>query len=214
MTRIDLLASLCNGSEVVCDVGCDHAYVLVKALLEYNCKRGIAADINVGPLSAAKENIVAKHLEDRIEIILSDGFKSVDIPFDVAVVAGMGGNLIKMILEDSLSKIKDKKLILEPNNDQAVVRRFLMNNGFSISDEYAVSENGKYYEVIVAIPGSASYTDVEIKHGPVLIKKKPEAFIAFYNRKIALLNKVINSTTDETTKRIKQEEIDEIQSII
>lgn len=214
MERITLLASLCEGSECVCDVGCDHAYVLTKALLDFNCKRGIASDINVGPLSAAKENIKAKGLEDRIDIVLSDGFKEINIPFDTAVVAGMGGNLIKDILSESLSKIKGKKLILEANNDQPVVRKFLMDNGFMISDEFAINENGKYYEIIVALPGNISYTETELKFGPVLLKKKPEAFISFYNRKIGLLMTVINSTMDQFKKMQKQKEINDIMAAI
>ena len=214
MERITLLASLCKDSECVCDVGCDHAYVLTKALLDFGCKRGIASDINVGPLSAAKENIKAKGLEDRIDIVLSDGFKEINLPFDTAVVAGMGGNLIKDILSQSLSKIKGKRLILEANNDQPVVRKFLMDNGFMISDEFAISENGKYYEIIVAEKGDISYTETELRFGPILLKKKPEAFISYYNRKIGLLMTVINSTMDQFKKMQKQKEINDIMAAI
>ena len=214
MDRINLLASLCEGSKVVCDVGCDHAYVLVKALLDYHVDRGIASDINVGPLSAAKDNIKAKGLEDRIDVILSDGFKSINQEFDTAVIAGMGGNLIKDILSDSLSKVKGKKLILEPNNDQPVVREFLMNHGFMIEDEFAINENGKYYEIIVACEGNVTYDENQIKFGPVLLKKKPEAFISFYNRKIGLLMTVINTTMDQFKKMKKQKEINDIMAAI
>lgn len=214
MDRINLLASLCEGSECVCDVGCDHAYVVVKALLDYNCKRGIAADLNVGPLSSAEETIKNKNLLDRIDIILSDGFKAISKDFDTAVLAGMGGNLIKDILSDSLDKIKDKKLILEPNNDQMVVRKFLMESGFRIVDEYAISENGKYYEIIVAKKGDITYTENELKFGPILLKKKPEAFISYYNRKMDLLMRVMDTTMDPLTKMQKQKEINDITSAI
>lgn len=214
MDRIDLLASLCKGSDTICDVGCDHAYVLVKALLEYDCKRGIASDINAGPLSAAKENIKAKGLEDRIDIVLSDGFKAINQSFDAAVIAGMGGNLIKTILEDSILKVKGKKLIIEANKDQSVVREYLMNHGFMIQDEFAINDNDKYYEIMVAIPGNITYTPNEIKFGPILLKKKPEAFISFYNRKIGLLMTVINSTMDQFKKMQKQKEINDIMTAI
>lgn len=214
MDRINLLSSLCEGSECVCDVGCDHAYVVVKALLDYNCKRGIAADLNVGPLSSAEETIKNKNLLDRIDIILSDGFKSISKDFDTAVLAGMGGNLIKDILSESLDKIKDKKLILEPNNDQMVVRKFLMESGFRIVDEYAISENGKYYEIIVAKKGDITYTENELKFGPILLKKKPEEFISYYNRKMDLLMRVMDTTMDPLTKMQKQKEINDITSAI
>jgi tRNA (adenine22-N1)-methyltransferase len=126
----------------------------------------------------------------------------------------MGGNLIKDILSDSLDKIKDKKLILEPNNDQMVVRKFLMDAGFMIVDEYAISENGKYYEIIVAKKGNITYTENELKFGPILLKKKPEAFISYYNRKIGLLMTVINTTMDQFKKMQKQKEINDIMAAI
>lgn len=55
MNRINLLASLCKGSNIVCDIGCDHAYVLIEAIKSYNVKKGIASDIGVGPLEMAKK---------------------------------------------------------------------------------------------------------------------------------------------------------------
>lgn len=214
MDRIDVLASLCKGEEVICDVGCDHAYVLVKALTEYGCQKGIAADINAGPLATAKENIKAKGLEDRVEFVLSDGFKNIISPFDVAVIAGMGGNRIKSILEASPVRIKGRKLILEANNDQPIVREFLMNHGFKITDEFAIADNDKYYEIIVAEEGHAYYNAQELRFGPILLKKKPEAFISYYNRKIGLLMTVINSTGDMFKKMQKQKEINDIMAAI
>ena len=36
MDRLELIASLTKGSHSLLDVGCDHAYVLIKALTKYN----------------------------------------------------------------------------------------------------------------------------------------------------------------------------------
>ena len=44
MNRIDLIASLCKSSEVICDIGCDHAQVIVKAIKNYGVKYGYACD--------------------------------------------------------------------------------------------------------------------------------------------------------------------------
>ena len=214
MDRIELLASLCKGANTVLDVGCDHAYVLVKALTTYGIKRGIASDINEGPLNTAIENIKNKCLTDRVDFVLSDGFKNVNLEFDTAVIAGMGGNLIKSILEDASYKIKGKKLILEANNDSAIVRLFLMNNNFQIIDEFAIYDNNKYYEIIVAKEGISNYSNEELKYGPILLKKKPLAFIKFYNKKIDLLNNIISKTSDLKTKEEKEIEKNEILSFL
>ena len=108
-----------------------------------------------------------------ILLLLSDGFKAINQSFDAAVIAGMGGNLIKTILEDSILKVKGKKLIIEANKDQSIVREYLMNHGFMIQDEFAINDNDKYYDIMVAIPGNITYTPNEIKFDPILLKKKP-----------------------------------------
>ena len=89
-----------------------------------------------------------------------------------------------------------------------------MDAGFMIVDEYAISENGKYYEIIVAKKGNITYTENELKFGPILLKKKPEAFISYYNRKIGLLMTVINTTMDQFKKMQKQKEINDIMAAI
>ena len=57
MNRIDLIASLCKSSEAICDIGCDHAQVIVKAIKNYGVKFGYACDIASGPLKQAAINI-------------------------------------------------------------------------------------------------------------------------------------------------------------
>ena len=57
MNRLDLIASYTKGSKIVCDIGCDHAYALITAIREYGVEKGIAADINEGPLNNAIKSI-------------------------------------------------------------------------------------------------------------------------------------------------------------
>ena len=97
MDRLNFIASLSSGAKILCDIGCDHAYALEIALTKYNVDRGLACDVNEGPLACAKRNIITKGLEDRVDFILSDGFKNVNSNFDTAIISGMGGILITNI---------------------------------------------------------------------------------------------------------------------
>ena len=203
MQRIELLASLSEGSNSLLDLGCDHAHVLTLAINKYNVKEGIASDISDGPLKMAKENIIRANLIDKIKIIKSDGFKNINDYFDTCIIAGMGGELIKDILNNGLDKIRNKKLILEPNNNQDIVRRFLNDNNFKIIDEYALYDSNKYYEIIVAISGDEKLSDFEINYGPILLKKKEKAFIDFYINKREFMKNVINSINNEEIKKEK-----------
>ena len=57
-------------------------------------------------------------------------------------------------------------------------------------------------------------TKNELKFGPMLLKKKPEALISYYNRKMDLLMRVMDTTIDPLTKMQKQKEINDITSAI
>ena len=158
MKRLELIASLTKGSKKLLDIGCDHAYSIIYAIKNYGVEYGIASDINDGPLENAKNNIKLNNLDDKIKIVKSDGLKNINEEFDTLIISGMGGNLIINILEDSLSKIKNKKLIIEANSDNYLVRKYLTSNNFKIIDEYAFYDSDKYYEVDVFEAGNLFYT--------------------------------------------------------
>ncbi|MCR5349631.1 MAG: tRNA (adenine(22)-N(1))-methyltransferase TrmK [Acholeplasmatales bacterium] len=200
MDRIDLIASLAKDSNCVVDCGCDHAYTLIKALKDYNVKSGIASDLNDMPLENAKENIIKANLENSIEIVKSDGFKNIDSKFDTAIISGMGGILIKNILEESISKLKNKKLIIGAQSDAYIVRRYLTNNNFIITDEYAIVDGGKYYEIMVFEKGNYAYPGYALKYGPILLKKKEEAYVKHYENELKKLEEYLPSIKDTILK--------------
>lgn len=203
MKRIELLASLSKGSNILCDVGCDHAYVLIEALNKYNVKSGIACDINEGPLEMAKKNILLNNLEDKIKLILSNGFSNVDCDFDTAIIAGMGGSLICDILNNSINKLQNKKLILQANNDRYKLRLFLVNNNFKIVDERCLIEQGKYYEIIVCESGNMILSDYDLKYGPILRRNRNEAFLSHYKNIYSQLVEVLPKITNQDAREEK-----------
>ena len=200
MDRINLIAKLCEGSDTVVDIGCDHAYALIKAIKEYGVKRGIASDINEGPLENAKENIRLNCLSDVVDTVLSDGFKNINASFDTVIISGMGGILIKSILENGLEKINGKRVIIEANTDSDIVRKYLVKNGFYIMDEYSLYDDEKYYEIIIFEPGKEVYASFELNFGPVLLAKKEEAFITEYTKRLMKLEEYLPNIKDTIQK--------------
>ncbi|MBE6137725.1 MAG: hypothetical protein E7176_04960 [Erysipelotrichaceae bacterium] len=209
MKRIELLASLSKGSKILCDVGCDHGYALIEAITKYGVKKGLACDINEGPLQIAKKNIEASGLENKISLILSNGFNNVNVEFDTAIIAGMGGSLICDILSNDIIKLKDKKLILQANNDRYKLRSFLYSNGFKIVDEHSIFEQGKYYEIIVAETGNEAASDFDLKYGPILRRNRNEAFIkhytTLYNQLLEILPRISNALAKEEKSSLFRE---------
>ena len=214
MDRIELIASLAKGSNSLLDLGCDHAHVLTIAIKKYGVKEGIASDISDGPLKMAKDNIIKEGLIDKIKIVKSDGFKNINDKFDTCIIAGMGGILIKDIINDGISKLNDTKLILEANNNREELRLFLNKNNFMIIDEYAIIDSNKYYEIIIAKKGNQKIDEFEIKYGPILLNKKPKKFIDFYKNKFNFLNNIIDNIKDNKEKEEKIKLLNDYKKII
>ena len=214
MNRLEFLASLTEGSNSVLDIGSDHAYTVVYAVNKYHVSSATAADINIGPLLNAKENIHSFKLENKIDTILSDGFKNIERSYDTVVISGMGGKLIKDILENGLSKKKNfKKFILQANSDKLVLREFLAKNDFLITDEFLIKDNNKFYTVIECTSGYMKLTSLELEFGPYLLRKKGPLFREMYLHKLHLLTKNL-SKTKPSSRNLLSSKINKIREIL
>ena len=140
--RLEAIYSLVDNGEKTIDIGCDHAYLSIELIKRGKSDFAIAVDNKIGPLESARGNIKNANLEDKIELILSDGLKNVHSNYDVVIMSGLGGELIKSILENGPLD-RSASLILEPNNSSDVVRRFLMDNSYEIVNEMIVREKDR-----------------------------------------------------------------------
>lgn len=151
--RLAAVASMVSRGNVTADVGCDHGYVSIWLAQNGICPRVIAMDVRKGPLSAAKEHIEKCGLAGYIETRLSDGVDAL-IPgeADTFLAAGMGGKLVVKILEEGKEKVRRmKELVLQPQSEISMVRRYLREQGYAIVEEEMVLEDGKYYPMFRAL---------------------------------------------------------------
>ena len=167
------------------DIGTDHGFVPLSLITEGTAERAIASDVRKGPLERAEARVRRAGLSEQIECRLGDGL-SVLSPgeAEVIVIAGMGGMLMVRILREGLETARTARtLILSPHRDVCELRQFLSEEGFRITDEALVSEDGKYYPVIRAESGGEKerLTEEELRFGPVLLRKRPEIFQAYLN---------------------------------
>lgn len=164
--RLQTVADMVTSGNRVCDVGCDHGYVSI-----YLVKQGIspgvlAMDVRKGPLNAAREHVVKQGLSDKIETRLSDGLHNYNIGEARSLIcAGMGGRLMRQILEEEKDKTDSfQELILQPQSEIEEFRRFLRENAYLIQDEEILEEDGKFYQVMRAVPAVMQTAD---GHGAV-----------------------------------------------
>lgn len=189
--RLQTAADMVRIGSRVADIGTDHAYLPAALILSGKIPSALAADLRKGPLENAEETVRSQKIEDRVQLRLSDGLKSVSPDeADDIVIAGMGGILISEILTDA-EWVKNEKyrLILQPQSHDEDVRKYLFENGFVITQEKACFEDGKVYICIAAVfTGEITpHNEAEIMLGSFL-RKSDEASAAYIEKKLKRIN--------------------------
>lgn len=210
--RLNKILDLINVHDCVADIGTDHGYLLISCM-----KKGLkfcqGVENKLGPYLVAEANLNNYIQDGRIKLSLSDGLKDLDPLIDTVVIAGMGGELISKIIDESLTKAKTlKKLILEPNVRCYELRKHLNLNGFTIYNEEIINDNDKYYEIMeVKFTNSLpTLSENELLFGPILLKKANPLFITKWQTKLKEYENIKNTSTkklpniEEMIERIKE----------
>jgi tRNA (adenine22-N1)-methyltransferase len=152
--RMEAAAAMVSAGNILADVGTDHGYIPIELVQRGIVPSAIAMDLREGPLSRAREHIKEQGLSKRITLRLSDGVSELSKgEADAVLIAGMGGELIIRILTDGADICHSvRELILQPQSVIGEVRRFLRENGYRITDEDMVFEDGKFYPMMHVIP--------------------------------------------------------------
>ena len=153
--RLAMSAGMVTAGSSVADVGCDHAHTCIWLVKHAGVPKAIAMDVRTGPLSHAEANIRLYGLDEQIKTRLSDGLDALSPgETDTIIIAGMGGTLTVQILERGLEKAKAaKEMILQPQSDLGMVRKFLREHGFCIIEEKMCKEFGKFYTSMKVVYG-------------------------------------------------------------
>lgn len=216
--RLEAVAQLVETKKKVADIGSDHAY-LASALVERGAvATAIIGEVAQGPLHNAEKTVSAQGLSELIECRLADGLSAIrkEDQVETVVIAGMGGLLIKKILNDGKSLGYFPQLVLQPNTDQDALRAWLVANGYKIYREKMVAEGRHRYEIIVAQPGSQTLSDEDLFFGPFLRQERGEVFEAKWqherDRFQLVQNRLIEAKQTNSQKyREITEQIDRIE---
>lgn len=173
----------------VADIGSDHAYLPANLALNHRISYGVAGEVVRGPFENAQREIQKLGLEDQLVARLADGLAAIqpEDQIDTVTIAGMGGPLIRHILEQGTAQLAGvQRLVLEPNVGEATVRDWLAANQFEITAERILAEDGHTYEVICAdrVTHPVTYTPAEQLFGPFLLAEKSPVFIAKWQREL------------------------------
>ena len=165
--RLLTVANMVTKGSVVADIGTDHGYLPIYLAQNNISEHVIAMDVNKGPLNKALLNIGQFHLENKIDIRLSDGLDNLEKDeANTVTICGMGGKLIAKILECGKNKIsQDIELILSPQSEIQLFREYLLQNGYRIVKEDMIIDDGKFYVIIKC------FLNIEIRKSETVLCK-------------------------------------------
>lgn len=217
--RLQDVASYVPQGAKLLDVGSDHAYLPIYLLEKGLISSAIAGEVVKGPYESAVANVSASGFSDQIEVRLANGLAAFDPSDQVTTITicGMGGRLIADILDAGKEKLAGvQRLILQANNREDDLRLWLMENGFQIVAEAIMTENGKYYEIMVAEAGQMSLDERELRFGPQLMKEQSDVFQLKWQREINKLNIALGSVplANEADRSALMQKIQTIKEVL
>lgn len=203
--RLRALAELVPAGSVLADIGTDHAWVPAELLLKGRISRAVAMDIGEGPLARAEAHIAELGLTEQVSLRLSDGFAALKPgEADCVLIAGMGGELMQGILTRGLGadgrpgpafRSGVKRYLFSPHTEWEAFRGYLSAQGFRLTDERMLKEDGKYYLILVCEngDGEAAYREAEARgipvagarrFGPMLLERRDTVLRDYMNERL------------------------------
>lgn len=183
--RLQAVAALCQPWQRLADIGSDHAHLPIYLYENGQIQTAVAGEVIRGPYTIAQQNVRAAGLQTHIQVRLADGLTAIRSTdhCQCAVIAGMGGMLITQILDrrpDVWQKLTG--LVLQPNQDVKLVRRWLMQHQWQITAEDIVFDDGHFYQMLAAKPAKQSvpYSAKALLFGPLLLEAHSDTFLAYW----------------------------------
>ena len=207
--RLQNVADMVTKGYIVADIGTDHGYVPIYLIKNGIVPKAYAMDINEGPLKIADKNIRLEGLQDKITTVLSDGMNEMTSEMaESVVIAGMGGDLITDILNRGKNIKGIKELVLSPHKRVDIVRKYLLDNNWKITDENMVIDNNKYYTILKAVPEreESEHDEAELMYGRLLLLTKNPVLKQYLEKE--------NKMYEEVLKKVENSKNETINSVM
>ena len=205
--RLLCCASFCNGIRVA-DIGCDHGYLGIHLIKNCGATSVIAADINEGPLQSAMRNAEKYGVGDKMRFYLSDGARNIPRDFDALVCAGMGADTMIHILEDApWLRAEQYQLVLQCQSKTPMLRRYLSDTGWQITEEIIVRDGKFLYTVMCAAwhPEAPKLTAGECYITPAIVNDINPELPEYYKAIVDGLHLAVEHRDDAEKKQVLDE---------
>lgn len=129
----------------VCDIGCDHGK-LVEYLFDQNkIDYAFLSDVSMPSVQKAVALMGKKNVQ--FDWVCADGTQGIQNQnIEQGIISGMGGIEIIKILTDDKTNISS--WVLQPQNNEICLKKFLIKNKFKIVKDFIVKDKNIYYNIL------------------------------------------------------------------
>jgi len=201
--RLLALAAMVPSGSRVADIGTDAARLPSMLLRSGRARHCIATDVVGTGLRLAERLCGAELAGGQLELRRAAGLTALTKrdAVDVVVVAGLGAHKIVRILGDDRPRsLSIERLVLQPQTDPVLIRRWLMDHGYAIVRETMVRERKDDYVILAAEPGPDARDtwrgplaiDDLLEVGPCLIRSADSLVRDHWEREERRLEKIVS----------------------
>lgn len=210
--RLKEIFSVIPPCDTFADIGCDHGLITEAMLKSGKCRTAIVSDVSEKCLKKAEKLLADYVLEGRASSVVSDGFENLP-KTDVALIAGMGGEEIALILKKAA--LLPETIVLQPMKNADKARTTVVSLGYRIVRDYTFLCGKIFYDLVVAVKGEDSLTEEEIEFGRTNVEVLPAAFVLKIKSRIKKLDEYIdNPALSEQTKISMAAEKDRLKKYV
>lgn len=192
--RLQVCCNFVSPGDRIADIGCDHGYLGIFLLHHGIASSVIASDINEMPLQSAMRNAEKFGVREKISFHLSDGAVSIPRDFDTMICAGMGADTMISILDAApWLQAKQYRLILQCQSKTPVLRRYLSDHGWHITEE-TVLRDGRFLYTVMEVSWDPEYprlTAGECYFPPALMENPAKELPEYFQNVLFRLHRAI-----------------------
>ena len=213
-----------GGGVVVADVCCGHALLALGMCAREEVEKVIAIDRSELELVVARQNvrrggevIGEDAVSARVALREGDGLAAIEPNerVDIVVIAGVGGNTMTRILTDGGLALDGARqgvmrLVLNPPaKDAAQMRRWCAANGWEITNESLVVENGTMHVILCVDRNSSGACELTLSMrdeiiGPLLSKQSSDLVKLYIKKRLEWVREVRRQAS-QNLQRLKRQ---------
>ena len=197
--RLTMILDLIEPCENLADIGSDHGYLAVEAVMSHRALQVISSDVRFGPLKQAQQTFAKANVFENVSYVISDGLQAIETLPDAVIISGMGAELILTIITNDLERFKlIPQIVVQANTKLDVLRKGMAELGFTMRREAVVKDGFFYIGQSYRFTGLCEELDVFQSHYGMMIDQNDPVYTEYLrselDRQIHILRTNPNSS--------------------